>query len=327
MQTESEHGEIILYQSEDGKSAIDVQLKDETVWLTQADMAALFERDQSVVSRHVNNVFNEGELPRESNMQKMHIANSDKPVAFYNLDVIISVGYRVKSQRGTQFRIWATSVLKDYLINGYSLNQKRLAEKGTKELQQVLSLLTRTLESHELVNDEGQAVLDIVNRYAVTWRILLQYDEDNLPAIGDTHKAEGEFDVKKVRSAITSLKKELAERGEATELFGQERGDGLASIIGAIHQTFGGQDLYPSIEEKAANLLYFIIKDHPFSDGNKRIGTFLFVLFLQMNGLLDQLHFDNKTLVALALLTAASDPAQKDLLVRLITNLLADAGQ
>ena len=160
----TDRGEIILYQSEDGSSAIDVHLKDETVWLSQSQMTDLFRRDQSVISRHVNNVFKEGELQRESNMQKMHIANSDKPVVYYNLDVIISFGYRIKSQRGTQFRIWATSVLKDHLVQGYSINQRRLTEKGTGELRQVLSLLANTLESHELVNDEGRAVSDIVNR-------------------------------------------------------------------------------------------------------------------------------------------------------------------
>ncbi len=322
-----DQGELILYQSDDGQAAVDVRLKDETIWLTQAQMQELFGRDQSVISRHVNNVFKEGELEQQSNMQKMHIANSDKPVAFYNLDVIISVGYRVKSQQGTQFRIWATAVLKDHLVSGFSVNQKRLAEKGVAEMRQVLSLLSNTLEGHELVNDEGRAVLDIVKRYAGTWKILLQYDEDNLSVPEVRNETKAGFDLAKIRTAISTLKKELATRGETTELFGQERGDGLAGIVGAIHQTFGGQDLYPSVEEKAANFLYFMIKDHPFSDGNKRIGSFLFILFLQVNDVLDQQGFNNKGLVALALLTAASDPGQKDLLVRLIMNLLSGAGQ
>jgi len=319
-----DHGEIVLYQSEDDKSAIDVHLKDETVWLTQTQMVELFQRDQSVISRHVNNVFREGELRPHGNMQKMHIANSDKPVAFYNLDVIISVGYRVKSPRGTQFRIWATSVLKDHLVRGYSLNQRRLAETGVKELQQVLALLANTLEGHDLVNDEGRMVLEIVNHYARTWRLLLRYDEDNLPLPETKHDTRTGLDLDTARRVITSLKTELLAKGEATDLFGNERGHGLAGIIGAVHQSFGGQDLYPSTEEKAAHLLYFVIKDHPFSDGNKRIGSFLFLLFLKINGQLGGGSIDNRGLVALALLTAASDPKQKDLLIRLIMNLLVE---
>lgn len=318
------HGEIILYQSKNGQVAMDVCLANDTVWLTQAQMVELFQRNQSVISRHVNNVFKEGELQRESNMQKMHIPNSDKPVAFYNLDVIISVGYRVKSQHGTRFRIWATTILKEHLVKGYTLNQRRLAETGINEAQQVLALLSNTLDSHDLINDEGRLVLGIVNHYAKTWQLLLQYDEDNFPIAKTRQVPTTSFEIDEVRLAITSLKQDLDARGESTDIFGNERGDGLAGIIGAIQQTFGGQDLYPSIEEKAANLLYFVIKDHPFTDGNKRIGSFLFILFLQINGLLETKRFDNKALVALTLLTAASNPGQKDLLIRLIVNLLSE---
>ena len=320
----SDLGEIVLYQSEDGQAAMDVHLKDETVWLTQAQMVELFERDQSVISRHVNNIFKEGELKRQGNMQKMHIANSDKPVVFYNLDIIISVGYRVKSQRGTQFRIWATSILKDHLVRGYSLNQRRLAEKGVEEVRQVLRLLADTLEGYNLVNDEGLAILQIVNQYARTWQFLWQYDEDTLAIPKAKRKVGLVFGIKEARNAIATLRRELMAKAEATDIFGFERGEALNGIIGAVQQTFGGQDLYPSIEEKAANLLYFVVKDHPFTDGNKRIGSFLFLLFLRKNGLLEASRFDNKSLVALTLLTAASDPAQKDLLIRVIVNLLAE---
>ncbi len=316
-------GEIVLYNSDDGRATLDVHLKDGTVWLSQSQMVELFLRDQSVISRHLNNIFKEGELIRQGNMQKMHIAFSDKPVKFFNLNVIISVGYRVKSLRGTQFRIWATSVLKDHLERGYSLNQRRLAEKGETEIRQIMALLSNTLAGQNLVSDEGRAVLDIVSHYARTWQILLQYDENNLPAPQIKHSAKKIFEIEEVRKAITTLKKELTNRGEATELFGNERSHGLAGIIGAVQQTFDGQDLYPSAEEKAAHLLYFVIKDHPFTDGNKRIGTFLFLLFLQINDLLSELNFDNKALVALALLTAASDPGHKELLIRLIINLLS----
>ncbi|MFH7320143.1 RhuM family protein [Desulfurivibrio sp. D14AmB] len=319
----SDLGEIIMYQSEDGTNAIDVHLKDETVWLTQAQMVELFQRDQSVISRHVNSVFREGELSSQGNMQKMHIASSDKPVASYSLDVVISVGYRVKSQRGTQFRIWATGILKDHLVRGYTVNQRRLAEKGVAELKQAMALLATTLEGHELVSDQGRAVLEVVSRYARTWQLLLEYDEERLAVPAVRHGVKAGVKLDEVRRAIAALKKELAARGEATDLFGQERGHGLAGILGAIEQSFGGQDLYPSVEEKAAHLLYFVIKDHPFSDGNKRIGSFLFVLYLRQNGLVG---FDNRSLVALALLTAASEPGHKDLLVRLIVNLIGEVG-
>ncbi len=318
-------GEIILYQSDDGQSSVDVQLKDETVWLTQAQMQKLFGRERSVLTKHINNVFKEGELDKVQVCAKFaHTAADGKSyqVAHYNLDVIISVGYRVKSKRGTQFRIWATSVLKNHLVKGYTLNQKRLAEKGLGEARQMLELIGNTLKSHNLVNDEGQAILSIVNCYARTWQLLWQYDEDSLTVPKTNEKDQVLLELEKVRRAIVALKTELLTKGEASGIFGRERGNGLAGILGAIQQTFGGQDLYGSVDEKAANLLYFIIKDHPFVDGNKRIGSFLFLLFLrknQQNGLLD-----NKALVALTLLTAASDPGQKDLLVRLIVNLIAE---
>ncbi len=319
-------GQIIFYESDKGEHNITVHLADETVWLNQAQMTELFQRNKRTVSEHIRNVFKEGELDEKAVVRNFRTTADDGKryqTNFYNLDVIISVGYRVKSKSGTQFRIWATSILKDHLVKGYTFNQRSLAEKGIHEAQQVLSLLTITLENQNLVNDEGLSVLNIVNQYAKTWQLLLQYDEDNLPPPGTKPVAGEILDLDSARNAITSLKKELMVKKEATDLFGNERSDSLAGIIGAIHQTFGGQDLYPSIEEKAAHLLYFIIKDHPFTDGNKRIGSFLFLLFLQINGLLRKKHFDNKALVALTLLTAASDPGQKDVLIRLIVSLLS----
>jgi prophage maintenance system killer protein len=320
----SKNGKLILYQAEDGRMQIDVRLEEDTVWLSQAQMTELFQRAQSVISRHLNNVFKEGELPRQGNMQKMHIANSDKPVTFYNLDVIISVGYRVKSQQGTRFRIWATSVLREHLVKGYTLNRKRLAEKGLGEARQMLELLGKTLESHNLVNDEGRAVLDIVNAYARTWQLLWQYDEDSLAAPKKAGNRDQTLpELTDIRAAILSLKKRLLEKGEATDIFGQERGEALAGIIGAGGQSFGGEDLYPTVEEKAAHLLYFVIKDHPFTDGNKRIGSFLFLLFLSGNRSAYRQLPDSRGLVALTLLTASSAPDQKDLLIRLIVNLIS----
>jgi prophage maintenance system killer protein len=325
----SDLGKIILYQSEDGDTSVDVHLKDETVWLTLNQMAELLDRDKSVISRHLGNIFQTGELAREAVVAKNATTASDGKtyqVDYYNLDAIISVGYRVNSKRGTQFRIWATTILKDHLLRGYSLNRRRLAEKGVEEVRQVLSLLAGILESHNLVSDEGLAVLEVVNRYARTWQLLLQYDENNLPAPETKHVTKSSLEIDKARQAIAALKKELMVRKEASEIFGQERGNALSGIIGAVQQTFGGKDLYPSVEEKAAHLLYFVIKDHPFTDGNKRIGSFLFLLFLKKNDLLDQKNFSNKALVALALLTAASKPEQKELMVRLIVNLVSEEG-
>lgn len=323
---EANLGEIVLYQAEDGQAALDVHLKDETVWLTQKQISSLFETERSVVTKHISNIFRTEELDEKAVCAKFaHTAADGKTyqVNYYNLDVIIAVGYRVNAKRGTQFRIWASKVLKEYLVAGYAFNQHRLAEKGVAEARQVLALLAKTLADHDLVSDEGRAVLDIVSRYARTWQLLLQYDEGSLSVPEVKHDTKSALEIEGVRQAIAILKKELMVRAEATELFGQERGHGLAGIIGAVQQTFGGQDLYPSVEEKAAHLLYFVIKDHPFTDGNKRVGSFLFLLFLKENGLLGERSFDNKALVALALLTAASDPGQKELLVRLIVNLLS----
>ena len=325
---ESDFGEIILYECSDGMSALDVHLKDETVWLTLNQMANLFARDKSVISRHLRNVFKEGELTREAVVAKNATTASDGKtyqVEYFNFDAILSVGYRVNSRRGTQFRIWATRILKEHLVRGYTLNQRRLAEKGARELEQAVALLATTLEGHGLVNDDGIAVLAVINRYARTWRLLLQYDEERLPLPEMRREAGAELRIDAVRQALASLKEELLRRGEATSLFGQERGHGLAGIIGAVQQSFGGQDLYPSLEEKAAHLLYFVVKDHPFSDGNKRIGAFLFVLYLRVNGLAAGKSLEERTLVALTLLTAASDPGQKDVLIRLIVNLIVES--
>jgi len=318
-------GTIVLYQTEDGQSTLDVQLHEETVWLSLTQMTVLFERDKSVISRHLRNIFREGELTREAVVAKNATTAPDGKtyqVEYFNLDVIIAVGYRINAKRGTQFRIWASSILKEYLVRGYAHNQRRLAEKGIEEVRGVLALLADTLEQHCLVNDAGLAVLNLVRRYGLTWKLLLQYDEDRLVLPATTHSGGASFDLMAIRQAIDCLRAELSTKGESTDLFGRERGDSLAAILGAIHQTFGGQDLYPSIEEKAAHLLYFVIKDHPFTDGNKRIGSFLFLLYLQTSGLMDSVRFDNKGLVALALLIAAGDPAQKELMIRLVVNLL-----
>lgn len=236
--------EVLIYEAENGRTHVDVRLDAETVWLTQEQMAALFGRDRSVVSKHLRNVFKEGELEEESNVQNLHIAGSDKPVKFYSLDVIISVGYRVKSQRGVQFRQWATRVLNEHLVQGYTLNTTRLAERGIGEAQQAIELLARTLNNQALVNDAGSAVLALIVDYAKTWRLLLQYDESGLTLPVSCQPAQGALDHGRAVAAIAKLKAELMARGEATSLFGQTRGEAFAGILGSIEQTMFGESLY-----------------------------------------------------------------------------------
>lgn len=322
-------GEVVLYAAPDGGVQLEVRLERETVWLSQAQMVELFDRNQSVISRHLRNIFAAGELSEEGNMQKMHIAFSDKPVVLYGLDAIISVGYRVNSKRGTQFRIWATRTLKDHLLRGYTLNEKRLRERGLSEIEQAVGLMTRTLTANALVTDEGRAVLDVVQQYTRAWRLLLEYDEQRLPERpGHPVKPAVGLSLEDARTIIARLREALAGRGEASDLFGAERSDQLHGILGAIEQTFSGEPLYPTAQARAAHLLYFVIKDHPFADGNKRIGTLLFLEYLRRNGMLVRQaggpRLADNAMVALALLVAESEPAQKDLMIRLILNLLEE---
>ena len=323
----TEHGEIVFYQAEDGKSSLEVHLHEETVWLAQAQMTELFDRNKRTISEHIRNVFKDGELDEHKVVRKFRTTASDGKsyeINYYNLDVIISVGYRVKSQRGTQFRIWATSVLKDHLIRGYTVNERRLAEKGLSEMEQTIALLAKTLERYETLSDEGRAVLEVVSRYAKSWSLILQYDEDRLELPAKRHPAKKSLDYERAKTAIAMLKSELIGHSEASDLFGQEHGRQLHGILGNIDQTFNRHELYPNIEEKAAHLLYFVIKDHPFTDGNKRIGAFLFLIFLKDNNLLEQSGINDNGLVALALLIAESSPKQKNLMIKLTMNLLAN---
>ena len=325
----TEHGEIVIYETSDGKTSLEVQLEKETVWLTQKQMANLFDKDVRTINEHIKNIFSEGELQTESTIRKFRIVQKEgkrnvaRMLDCCNLDVIISVGYRVKSQYGTQFRIWATSVLKNHLIKGYTVNERRLAEKGLSEMEQTIALLSKTLERHETLTDEGRAVLEVVSRYAKSWSLILKYDEDRLELPEDRHPSEKCLEYKRAKEAIKTLKSELIEQGEASDLFGLEQGRHLQGILGNIAQTFDSHELYPNVEEKAAHLLYFVIKDHPFTDGNKRIGAFLFLIFLKDNNLLEQSGINDNGLVALALLIAESAPKQKNLLIKLILNLLA----
>jgi prophage maintenance system killer protein len=328
-QAASGSGEVVLYQPRGGRIQLEVRLERDTVWLTQAQMAALFGRERSVVTKHLNNVFNERELERKSNVQSLHIASSDKPLAVYSLDAIISVGYRINSKQGTRFRIWATQTLRDHLLRGYTLNEQRLRERGLEEAEQAIDLLANTLRNQSLVTEQGRAVLDVVHHYARAWRLLLEYDEDRLPTSPASPIAPtGELTLDDARAAINDLRVSLTSRSESSDLFGLERSDQLHGILGAIEQTFGGEQLYPTAQARAAHLLYFVIKDHPFADGNKRIGTLLFLEYLRRSGLLlradGEPRLADNAVVALALLVAESNPKQKELMVRLILNLLED---
>jgi len=316
---------VEIFKSEDSNIELRVSLEENTVWLSQAQMVELFGRERSVITKHINNIFKEDELEEKSNVQILHIANSDKPVKFFNLDVIISVGYRVKSQRGVQFRKWATNVLNQYLVEGYALNQRRLRERNI-EFEQAISLLSSTLTNQEFVSDDGQAVLRVVSDYARSWSLLQGYDEQSLTDNKITQSRMLSIKYEDALEAINSLKKELIEKGEATTLFGQIRGKGLASALQTIEQGFGSELFYPNIASRAAHLLYFVIKNHPLADGNKRSGSFLFLWYLRLNQSflakpVERLINDN-TLVALALLVAESKPEQKELMIRLVEHFL-----
>lgn len=324
---------IQIFASADGQGQLEVTLEKETVWLSQVQLCELFGRERSVITKHIGNVFKEGELVRDAVCAKFaHTAEDGKTyqTQFYNLDVIISVGYRVKSPRGVQFRQWATRVLGQHLVEGYTLNERRLAERGI-EFEQAVSLLSRTLANQQLVNAEGQAVLRVISDYARSWSLLQGYDEQSL---GETSQRQNDMRalvLEDALAAIAQLKAELIARGEATALFGQLRGDGLASSIATIEQGFGDEWFYPNVASRAAHLLYFVIKNHPLADGNKRTGSFLFLWYLRLNQHLlarpvEQLINDN-TLVAMALLVAESLPEQKELMVRLIEHFVLLKGE
>ncbi len=315
-------GELVIYTNDDGKVSLDVQLDNETVWLNQTQMVSLFNRDQSVISRHLRNIFREKELDDKSNMQKMHIANSDKPSVFYNLDIIISLGYRVKSQQGTRFRQWATKTLRDHIVKGYTLNEQRLREQHEKlaEMRQTVDLLARTLANQELVSETGKDVLRVITDYAYALTLLDRYDHGTLAIEETTRQIGPVITYDEAMGIVSSMK------GEFAGLFGIEKDQGFKSAMGSIYQTFGGEELYPSVEEKGANLLYFVVKNHAFSDGNKRIAAALFIYFLSVNGILYRSdggkRLADNALVALTLLIAESHPEEKDTIVKVIVNLV-----
>ena len=316
------NNQIIIYQTADDQTQIDVRLENETVWLTTQQMAMLFDREESNIRRHVINVFKEGELKKENNVHFLHVNGVKKPVPFYNLDVIISVGYRVKSQRGVQFRQWANRVLKQYLIKGYAINE-RLRHEQISELRQLVQVVSRTLQHREQENTiETQDLLDVVVDYTYALDTLDNYDYERLTIDKTTKVAAFHATYENAMEQIQRLRDKFG----ASVLFGNEKDDSFKSSIGQIYQTFDGDELYPSVEEKAAMLLYLVTKNHSFSDGNKRIAATLFLWFLNNNKILynsdGSKRIADSTLVALTLMIAESKTEEKDVMLKVVVNLI-----
>ena len=316
-----EEDKIVIYQTEDGQTQIDVRLENETVWLNTNQMALLFEREDSNIRRHIINVFKDGELEKDNNVHFLHVNGIKKPVPFYNLDVIISVGYRVKSKRGTAFRIWARKVLKEYMVKGYAVN-KRIRHEQIGELRQLVGMLGRTLQNQSLSTEENRALFEVVTDYTYALDTLDNYDYERL-TIEKTTKEEPFHAT--YENAMKEIQR-LREKFGGSVLFGNEKDDSFKSSIGQIYQTFGGEELYPSVEEKAAMLLYLVTKNHSFSDGNKRIAATLFLWFLNNNGILyrkdGSKRLADNTLVALTLMIAESKTEEKDVMVKVVVNLI-----
>lgn len=327
---------VLLYQAEDGSLKTEVPIQDDTVWLTQKQMSELFNKNVRTINEHIQNIYKEKELVPDATIRKFRVVRQEgqrkvgRDIEHYNLDAIISIGYRVKSKQGTQFRIWANKVLKEYLIQGYALDQERLKKQTSqiKALEKTL-ILFQQAQLKTLDHSEAAGLLGVLTDYTHSFVLLNQYDTGDFPEGGLNTNITVEIMPSDATKAITKLKQRLMKQNEATELFGQPKDESFAGILGNIIQSFDDEYLYPSIEEQAAHLLYFIIKNHPFTDGNKRIGAFMFIWFLQCN----QHHLkstgeskiNDNALVAIALLVAQSDPIQKDTMIKLIVNLIKDA--
>lgn len=320
-------GNIVIYQTKDGKTSIDVKLEDETVWLTQAQMAELFQTDRTSIVKHVNNIYKSEELEKDSTCAKIAQVQMEgnrtikRHIIYYNLDMIISVGYRVNSMRGTQFRIWANKILKDYLIKGYAINQQVKAAQ-LEDLKSTVRLLSNVIEHKQLTLDEANGLLRVITDYTYGLDTLDKYDYQQLEVDSTTPTEEFRATYEEAMEAIHLLQKKFG----SSDLFGNEKDQSFKSSINTIYQTFGGEELYPSIEEKAAMLFYLVVKNHSFSDGNKRIAAFLFLWFLEKNGILYKSDgsklIGNNTLVALTLMIAESRTEEKDVMVKVVINLI-----
>lgn len=311
---------IIIYQAKSGALELRKDVQKQTIWATQAEIGQLYGKDQSVISRHIASIFNDGEVDKKRNMQEMHIANSDKPVVLYGLDIILAVGYRTNSQRAIEFRKWATKTLRQYIVEGYAINKQRIAKNYVQFLEAVDSV-KQLLPPGVAIDTES--VLELVNLFADTWLSLDAYDKGALATKGVTKKRVA-LTAKKLEESLARLKTALIGKGEATEHFGAERQRGsISGIVGNVMQSFGGEELYASVEEKAAHLLYFMVKNHPFVDGNKRSGAYAFVWFLRQANILDATRMTPPALTALTILVAESNPKDKDRVVGLILTLVA----
>lgn len=322
-------GEIIIYKSKDGPK-IDVHLEEDSVWLDAHLMAKLFDVKRPAVVKHISNIYRSKELGKNSTCSVLEQVAADgkiRKMNLYNLDVIISVGYRVNSQRATQFRIWATKTLKKHLVNGYTINEKRLlsVRNNLNELTTTIVYL-KEKAGNELLTGQVQEILSLLADYSKSLSLLDQYDRDNLILL-KKFKEKYKINYQDASAVIKKIKEDLISKKEASQLFGQETGDRFKAILGNIYQSFSGKDLYSSLEEKAAHLLYFIIKDHPFADGNKRIASFLFIYYLGKNEFLykqsGEKKINDNALATLALLIAVSAPKEKDKMVKMVTNLLS----
>ncbi len=318
---------IEIYHSQDGSVQLNVKLENETVWLSAKQMSMRFDRDAKTIRKHINNVFADGELAKESNTQKMRVANSDKPVPFYNLDVIISVGYRVKSRQGVQFRQWATSILKQYLIKGYVVNQQIKLDRYN-ELKDVVRLMSRSIVLQDKVTtDEYSGLFNVISDYVYALDTLDQYDYQSLSISKTTKEEPFRATYDNAMEVINALKEKFG----GSKWFANEKDDSFKSSIRQIYQTFGGEELYPSVEEKAAMLLYLVVKNHSFSDGNKRIAAMLFLWFLNNNRVLyakdGHKRIADNTLVALTLMIAESRTEEKDVMMKVVVNLINKENQ
>jgi prophage maintenance system killer protein len=330
IKTPNSRGEIVLYKATDGEIQLDVKMEDETVWLNQAQMTQLFDQTKQTLSLHINNIYKEKELTKQSTVRKYLTVQKEgnrtvqREISFYNLDVIISVGYRVKSKRGTQFRIWANKVLKDYLIQGYALNEKRLKEQSEKikDIEKTLLLFSKVAEKYQLGKDEFTGILKVVTDYTQALDLLDAYDYHKVRIRKTTKKEKFKITYSNALKIIIKLKEKFG----SSDLFGKEKDQSFKGSVKAIYQSFDKKDLYPSVEEKAANLLYFIIKNHSFIDGNKRIAAAVFLWFLDMNGILyspdGNKRIANNALVALCLMIAESNPVEKDIIIKVVVNLI-----
>jgi len=318
---------IVIYKSSKNEIEVEVRFEKETVWLKQNEIARLYNRERSVITKHINSIFKDKEADKKNNVQKLHITGSDKPVAFYSLDVILAVGYRTNSAKAIHFRKWATNVLKRYLLKGYALSERRLLQlqRRFKELQNAVSFLQDKSKNRLFVGQEKE-ILDLLANYSKTLSLLEQYDKRKIKLV-KKNKPRFIFEYKKAVEIIEKIKEDLINKKEASNLFGQRSGEKFKAVLGNIYQTFDKRELYPSLEEKAAHLLYFIVKDHPFVDGNKRIASFLFVYFLDKNDFLykksGERKINDNALTASTLLIAVSNPEDKDILIKIITNLMS----